>query len=1099
MAPAKKRIGLVLASIHTGASLNVWPCFARTAQLENASLFIFPGGRLNARQDSENLRNPVYSLVNTENLDGLISWSSAIRYTETKEEFESFHSGFDPLPYVTLAYKIPGHPCVEFDAYNGMKALVSHCIRVHGARNIAFLRGPDFHQSAAARLRGYQDALREAGLPVPRESPLVTEPFNWNSGEAAAVQLFKDRALIPGRDFDTLIGSSDLMILGAINYFLKEGYHVPQDYRAGGFNNSIESRITESPLSTVHIPYTELSGESFGIVLKLLGKRPPDIKDVRLASELVIRESCGCEYYHAGGTGMAGEKFPGNGGQNPEYGDGGASPAREAITRMTAAYLNLESGYAEGLVFPVVDALFRRGDDVFFHLFEKVLIRFFNSGHDVERLLKLLEDISRSGILPPDRISRIEPALYRTIFHIQERLTIHGQYEKEQWNTALNSLKCELLGARDRGALIQNLARHLPKIGITTAAIVLFEDEKISRCVGSFSPQGISPRREQPFPAKLLVPAALKSQYAGGVFMVQPLFIENQSLGYFVHNVPIYDGVIFEELRSAVSYALKGIFLLEEVVRAKRVAEQAERAKSELLRALEHELYDPLSGVMDQVEELEKRISPRDGIGDDMIRLKSFIASREAEADSLIDLTLSRIDEPVLRKTLFEPDELLPGIGAFPLLSGDTARLSQCLSLIREEYGDEVSGALAHGGFVLSFHRSRKTGKAPGIRQRHGLQLAEQIILMHGGEFFRDEARCVLTLPWISLTGQDAAVQAVSRQDHVLALSDSTLLPANFFDLPLVRDIGKPAELPGRTAFIVWNAAAAVKEEYIQVLSLRRRPEFAEVPFLCYGRRSSPGGTYGFTGTYGSETSIADAVENALRSPERGIVLIIGAPESGAYPRIDMEGEIQADIITIDSMALFNETAAEVCPTLILVNGVNTETAAAIRRHPLTVTAPIIMIGGQIDSAADVMTLSGCSRLIICNSAAVSAPEFLLRLKALIAGDEILPPHTGALVKKTILYFNKYAASPISRWKLAEAVNVSEDYLTRIFHREMGLSLWDYLNRYRVFLAANLLRRTDETIQEIAARCGFQDQAYFCRVFKKIYGAPPGRLRKKSE
>ncbi|MDR2433057.1 MAG: helix-turn-helix domain-containing protein [Treponema sp.] len=1095
MASAKKRIGLVLASIHTGASLNVWPCFVRTAHIENASLFIFPGGRLNARQDSENLRNPVYSLVNTENLDGLISWSSAVRYTETREEFEAFHAGFDPLPYVTLAYKIPGHPCVDFDAYNGMRALVSHCVRAHGARSIAFLRGPDFHQSAVARLQGYRDALREAGLPVLRQSPLVTDPFNWNSGEAAAAQLFKDRSLVPGRDFDTLIGSSDLMALGALNYFLEAGYHVPRDYRAGGFNNSIESRITESPLTTVHIPYTELSAESFGIVLKLLGKRSRNIADLRLASKLVIRESCGCEYYHAGETGGASEYAFENGGQDA----GSRGTASGDIIGMAAAYLNLESGYVEDMVFPLTDALFRGRDDVFFHLFEKALIRFFNSGRDVERLLKLLGDISLSGLLPPDRISRIEPVLYRTVFHIRERLTTRGQYEKEQWNTALNSLKCELLGTRDRRSLVQSLARHLPKIGIATAVIVLFEDEKISRCVGGFSPQGISPQREQPFPATLLVPAALKGHYADGIFMVQPLFIENQSLGYFVHNVPFYDGVIFEELRSAVSYALKGISLLEEVVRTKRIAEQEERAKSELLRALEHELYDPLSEVMDQVEELEKKISPGKETGDAIIRLKSLISSREAEAGSLIDLTLSRIDESVPRKTLFDPDELLPGIGAFPLLCGDTARLSQCFSLIREEYGDTVSAALTYGGLALTFRRPGKTGTAPEVRRKHGLLLAEQIILTHGGEFSRDEARCALTLPWTTLTGQDAPVQAVGRQDHVLALSDSTLLPANFFDLPLVRDIRKSAELPGRTAFIVWNAAASTKEEYLQVLRLRRRPEFAEIPFLCYGKRSSAGETYGFTGTHGSEKSIAEAVENALRSPERGIVLTIGAPEPGEYPRFGMGGDIPAEIITIDSMALFNETVADVCPTLILVNGVNTETAAAIRRHPLTVTAPVVMIGGLIDSAAEVMTLSGYSRLIICNTAAASSQEFRRRIKALIAGDEILPPHTGALVKKTILYFNKYAGSPISRWKLAEAVNVSEDYLTRIFHREMGLSLWDYLNRYRVFLAANLLRRTDETIQEIAARCGFQDQAYFCRVFKKIYGSPPGQLRKRSE
>lgn len=158
---------------------------------------------------------------------------------------------------------------------------------------------------------------------------------------------------------------------------------------------------------------------------------------------------------------------------------------------------------------------------------------------------------------------------------------------------------------------------------------------------------------------------------------------------------------------------------------------------------------------------------------------------------------------------------------------------------------------------------------------------------------------------------------------------------------------------------------------------------------------------------------------------------------------------------------------------------------------------PLVMVSGRIDDAGAVTALSRYSRLIICHRAAGSSPEFRERLKALARGDRILPPPTGVLVKKAILYFDRYGESHISRWKLADAVNVSEDYLARIFHREMGLSLWDYLNRYRIFLASELLRQSGNTIQDIAFRTGFQDQAYFCRVFKRIYGVSPGQLRKR--
>jgi AraC-like DNA-binding protein len=487
-------------------------------------------------------------------------------------------------------------------------------------------------------------------------------------------------------------------------------------------------------------------------------------------------------------------------------------------------------------------------------------------------------------------MQRIEPVLYRSIFKIRDQLAFHTQYEKENQNTVLNSLKCELLGTRDRNSLLQSLVRHLPQIGINTAGIALYEDNKTSLWVGGFSPNGLSPVREQSFSARLLVPESMEAEFSRGVFLVQPLFIENQSLGYFIHSVPVYDGVIFEELRSAVSYAFKGIFQLEEMARAIRIAEQAERAKTEFLRTLENELYDPLAGVMDRIDGLEKIIATDPVVKAELDSFKAFVASREEQAGSLIDLALSQVDELDPNRTLFDPEEL---------------------------------------------------------------------------------------------------------------------------------------------------------------------------------------------------------PEKLIRSPKKRNFLFIGGDENQGMFR-----ELRGDEFFIPSMSLFNETIARISAELIIFSSINTEAVSVVRQHPITVTVPIIMLSDRIDSAGAVTALSQYSRLIICHRSVASSPEFRSRLQALLGGDDILPPHTGALVKKTILYLDEHAKSHISRWKMAEAANVNEDYLTRIFHRETGLSLWDYLNRLRVYMAEELLLQTNKSIQEIAHHSGFQDHAYFCRVFKKIYGIPPGQLRK---
>jgi DNA-binding LacI/PurR family transcriptional regulator/AraC-like DNA-binding protein len=1023
MAIEKKKIGLLLASIHTGISRSVWTSFVRTAADENISLFIFPGGRLNARQDFENLRNPVYYLANEENLDGCISWSSSIQYAQSQQDIELLHSSFGTLPFVTLGLKSQGHPCVEFDAYNGMKTLVSHCVNIHGARKIAFLRGPDFHQSAQARFDGYCDALKEAGLIVGKgaalQSPLVTDPFDWEAGEAAAIQLFQERGLTPGRDFDTLIGSSDLMVLGAINYFAKHGFFIPANYHAAGFNNSAESCAANSMLSTVNLPYTQMCKEAFK---KLLGamskkKRKQD-EDIILNCGVILRESCGCTL-------------------NLE-----TTNINEILEKITGGNLELKSNIDNNSVQSIIN-----------------------------------------------------------IFKKREQQNANTRRETESWNTVLNSLKCDLLGTRDRFSLVQNLARHLPKIGINTIAIVLYGNEKTSIFAGGFSIEGISTLRDQRFSSRLLVPSSLKTLYNDGIFMVQPLFIDNRSLGYFVHNVPINDGIIFEELRSAVSYALKGVFLLEETVQAKRIAEQAERAKTEFLRSLENGLFNPLQGIKEKLEAIEKKAANAkiNSLLDDLKDIKTFVFSKEAEAASLMDFTLAKVDELSLRKTIFDPEELLPKIGTFPLLAGDTTRLAQCFSLMLEQYED-YSAKLTYEGFSVTFQKaanhkikSEKTNSAEKA-WHFNLLLVERIILLHGGVFSPDKDYCTITLPWPTLTGCELSKNPVGAQDHVLVISDSETLPDNFFPLPQIRDIAKSQ--PGKIAFIVWNAAGANSGDLVKVASLKNKSEYTGIPFLCY---SLPSGAEGYLN---SAASLIDTVEFALKSSKKETLLFIGSQDywSGYSEQLmtplSAAKERKLEKIHIDSMAAFNETVGEINLSMIVFNSLDVEGVAAVRRHPLTVMIPILIISDKIDNAEDVAALSQYSRLIICHRAAVSSAEFRARIQAVIGGAEILPPHTGVLVKKAILYFGQRAESHISRWKLADSVNVSEDYLTRIFHREMGLSLWDYLSRLRIFLAAELLRRTDDTIQDIASRTGFQDHAYFCRVFKKIYGVPPGQMRK---
>jgi AraC-like DNA-binding protein len=72
---------------------------------------------------------------------------------------------------------------------------------------------------------------------------------------------------------------------------------------------------------------------------------------------------------------------------------------------------------------------------------------------------------------------------------------------------------------------------------------------------------------------------------------------------------------------------------------------------------------------------------------------------------------------------------------------------------------------------------------------------------------------------------------------------------------------------------------------------------------------------------------------------------------------------------------------------------------------------------------------------------------------------------------------------------------MSEDYLSRAFSQELGLSPWEYLNRYRIAQAKELLRHTADSVTVIGRRVGFSDPAYFSRVFRRLVGVSPSAYR----
>ncbi|WP_376739176.1 helix-turn-helix transcriptional regulator [Pseudomonas fluorescens] len=94
-------------------------------------------------------------------------------------------------------------------------------------------------------------------------------------------------------------------------------------------------------------------------------------------------------------------------------------------------------------------------------------------------------------------------------------------------------------------------------------------------------------------------------------------------------------------------------------------------------------------------------------------------------------------------------------------------------------------------------------------------------------------------------------------------------------------------------------------------------------------------------------------------------------------------------------------------------------------------------------------------------------------------------------------YLREHLHEPsITLKDVAEAVFLSPNYLTHLLRKETGRSFSHLLLDRRMALARTLLLHSNDSVGQIASACGFADESYFSRCFRKVHGLPPGQYRR---
>lgn len=99
-------------------------------------------------------------------------------------------------------------------------------------------------------------------------------------------------------------------------------------------------------------------------------------------------------------------------------------------------------------------------------------------------------------------------------------------------------------------------------------------------------------------------------------------------------------------------------------------------------------------------------------------------------------------------------------------------------------------------------------------------------------------------------------------------------------------------------------------------------------------------------------------------------------------------------------------------------------------------------------------------------------------------------------VKRAVNFIHNNYAAGIKVTDVADYVCVSRSYLYLLFEENLGLSPQEYLTKFRISRARELLQGTEMSIEQVALSCGYEDALVFAKVFKRNEGMPPSVYRK---
>jgi AraC-like DNA-binding protein len=403
-----------------------------------------------------------------------------------------------------------------------------------------------------------------------------------------------------------------------------------------------------------------------------------------------------------------------------------------------------------------------------------------------------------------------------------------------------------------------------------------------------------------------------------------------------------------------------------------------------------------------------------------------------------------------------------------------------------------------------------------------GLPLTRQIVTLHGGSMTLESQMGMgstfhIYLPLPNLSGHGLTITTTSRPallviaaEHQPDTTISEIAQRQGLAIrPLqVSDDVAAALIEVQPIALAWNLAQANPADWNLFQQVRGQPRLFQLPVILYHHGAGTMGdpNLGITSVVLkplTQAKLVDSIRRVLTKEKLKPILLIDADLATheLYQRLIAEYLPGYVVHSAKSVHEATGILAQEIPGLVIIDPLVSERDGfelieSLRSNPQTRDIPMVVISEHLFVIDELQQLDH-GRIIYHGKGILTDTEAMDVIWRALSQSDPLAPQTSMLVKQAVAYMQQHYAEPLSRQEIANAVGVNPDYLTRIFRRELSVSPWDYLNRYRIKQARVLLRTTHTAIATIATEVGFAEPAYFSRVFQKEVGCSPRAFRER--